>query len=253
MRCNINPKYKELKDFVINLDSNFDIQGTSIYEGRNEIKIFEHKGYLINVKSFKIPHFINKVAYAWVRGSKAKHSYEYALKMRSVGAETPEPIGYLETLKGGLFYKSFYVSIHHKYDFTIRDLIGFEFEDKENILKQFAAYSYKQLHINGIHHLDYSRGNILISRLKDGVYSFSVVDINRMRFEKMPYYKGLKNFRQMWASEYELEVVAREYAKLNNEDESKATKLLIEYDRKHKEKINKKNNFKNRIKGNKQS
>jgi hypothetical protein len=30
----------------------------------------------LNVKSFKIPHLINKIAYAWLRGSKAKYSYE---------------------------------------------------------------------------------------------------------------------------------------------------------------------------------
>ncbi|GAB7086221.1 hypothetical protein JCM15579A_03250 [Marinifilum fragile] len=248
MRYIINPDYLFVENFVKNLPHVFDNEGVSIYKGRNEIKIFECEGLKLNVKSFKIPHLINKVAYAWLRGSKAKHSYEYAMKMISVGADTPEPVACVETLKKGLFHRSYYVSIHHDYDFTIRDLIGFEFPDKNNILRQFAEYTYYKLHKNSIHHLDYSRGNILIKKLEDNKYQFSVVDINRMRFEKMPYMKGLKNFAQIWASEEELEVVAREYANLNGKDEEEAVRLLIQFDKEHKEKINRKLAIKKKFK-----
>jgi hypothetical protein len=237
-----------LRNFLENLHENFDNQGITIYKGRNEIKIFECEGLKLNVKSFKIPHLINKIAYAWLRGSKAKHSYEYAMKMISVGADTPEPVACVETLKKGLFHRSYYVSIHHDYDFTIRDLIGFEFPDKNNILRQFAEYTYYKLHKNNIHHLDYSRGNILIKRLEDKKYQFSVVDINRMRFEKMPYLKGLKNFAQIWANEDELKVVAKEYARINDKDEAEAIELLIGFDRAHKAKINRKLKWKSRLK-----
>ena len=47
----------------------------------------------------------------------------------------------------------------------------------------------------------------------------------------MPYLKGLKNFRQIWASEEELEVVAKEYAKLNGKNEEEAARLLIQFDK----------------------
>lgn len=239
MRVVLNPKYSHLESFVKDLPRSFENTGESIYKGRNEIKVFECNGLKLNVKSFKIPHLVNKIAYAWIRGSKAKHSFEYAMKMIGLGADTPEPVACVETLKNGLFNRSFYVSIHHEYDFTIRDLIGFEFPDKDNILRSFADYTYEKLHKNSIHHLDYSRGNILISKKTDG-YGFSVVDINRMKFEKMPYLKGLRNFSQIWASEEELEVVAREYARLNQKDEEEAVSLLIQFDKEHKVKINKK-------------
>ncbi|MDQ2179777.1 hypothetical protein [Marinifilum sp. D714] len=248
MRVIVNPKYKKLKSFINELPEMFETSGESIYKGRNEIKVFDCDGVKLNVKSFKIPHLINKVAYAWLRGSKAKHSYEYAMKMISLGADTPEPVACVETIKKGLFHRSYYVSIHHEYDFTIRDLIGFEFPDKDNILRQFAEYTYCKLHKNCIHHLDYSRGNILIKRLKDEKYQFSVVDINRMHFEKMPYMKGLKNFAQIWASDEELEVVAREYANLNGKNEEEAVKLLIQFDKEHKEKINRKLAIKKKFK-----
>ncbi|PKQ68843.1 hypothetical protein BZG01_03020 [Labilibaculum manganireducens] len=240
MRYLVNEDYSILTDFVKKLPSVFEKEGDCIYTGRNTIKTFKHKGLLINVKSFKVPHFINKIAYAWFRGSKAKHSYEYGMEILRRGANTPKPIAVVEVLKNGLFNKSYYVSVHNNYDFTIRDLIGFEFPDKENILKQFAVFTYEKLHKNGIHHLDYSRGNILITKKGNGKYDFSIVDINRLKFEKMGYLKGLKNFSQIWASEDELEIVAREYARINNRNEDEAFQLLIKFDIAHKSKIKQK-------------
>lgn len=248
MRYIVNKDYSILTDFIKNLSDTFEQEGNCIYKGRNTIKTFNCEGLIINVKSFKIPHFINKVAYAWLRGSKAKHSYQYGMEILKRGANTPEPVAVVELLKNGLFNRSYYVSIHHKYDFTIRDLIGFEFPDKQNILKQFAVFTYEKLHKNGIHHLDYSRGNILITKKGESKYDFSVVDINRLRFEKMDYLKGLKNFSQIWASEEELEIVAREYARINDRNEEEAVKLLIQFDREHKLEIARKNKWKKRLK-----
>ncbi|WP_461634109.1 CDP-glycerol glycerophosphotransferase family protein [Labilibaculum euxinus] len=249
IRCKVNNDYSFLSDFVKDLPYIFEKQGTCIYEGRNTIKTFNCRGLLVNVKSFKVPHLINKVAYAWLRGSKAKHSYEYGMEILRRGANTPEPVAVVEVLKKGLFNKSYYVSVHHQYDFTIRDLIGFEFPDKENILKQFTVFTCEKLHKSGIHHLDYSRGNILISKLDGGQYGFAIVDINRLKFEKMDYYKGLKNFSQLWASEDELEIIAREYAQIYSQNEQEAIDLLIQCDKEHKKKINQKIEMKACLRG----
>lgn len=250
MRLRINSEYQKYETFVRELEDNFSNGGITVYEGRNTIKVFNMgDGVELNVKLFKVPHLINKFAYAWLRGSKAKHSYEYGMEMLRRGANTPEPVAVLETLKKGLFDRSYYVSVHYKYDFTIRDLIGFNFSDKENILRQFTRFTFEKLHKNGIHHLDYSRGNILISKLDECKYDFSIVDINRLRFEQMPYLKGLKNFSQLWANDDELEIVAREYARINDKDERGAIKLLIQWDKEHKYKINEKLKFKARLRG----
>jgi hypothetical protein len=64
----------------------------------------------------------------------------------------------------------------------------------------------------------------------------------------MPYLKGLKNFSQIWASEEELAIVAKEYAILNNKNPEEAVKLLVQFDKKHKNKIEKKLRWKTRIK-----
>tara|TARA_R110001583_G_scaffold16041_5_gene65159 strand:- start:22234 stop:24060 length:1827 start_codon:yes stop_codon:yes gene_type:complete len=247
----INQEFSRLNSFLQNLPERFEKEGKCLYKGRNEIRIFEHEGFKLNVKSFKIPHFINKVAYGYLRGSKAKHSFEFAMKIRSCGSETPEPVACIEILKAGLFNRSYYVSLHHEYDFTIRDLISFDFPDKENILKQFAVFTYEKLHKHNIHHLDYSRGNILITRLENHKYDFSIVDINRMRFEKMDFIKGLKNFSQIWANEEELTIVGKEYARINNKSEDEAARLLIQFDKEHKKKIERKKRFKKLFKSSK--
>jgi len=247
MRFKINSKYSDLEEFLKALPDNFGSHGETIYEGRNTIKCFTENGIRLNVKSFKIPHLINKIAYAYIRGSKARHSFEYAMELIKRGANTPEPVAYLEILRNGFFDRSYYVSVHHNYDFTIRDIIGFDYPDKENILKQFAVFTYEKLHRNRIHHLDYSRGNILIRKEKENIYHFSVVDINRMRFEKMDYQHGLRNFAQLWANESELEIVAREYAKINEEDQEEAVRLLIQFDKNHKFKIERKKALKRRF------
>ena len=251
MNWKISPSYSKLTEFVTELPHNFSKSGKVLFKKRNEIRMISIEGYDVNVKSFKIPHLINKIAYKYFRGSKARHSFEYGIRLSDLDVNTPEPIAYIETSKGGLFHKSFYISKQHVYDFTIRDLIGFDFLDKENILKQFTTFTYEKLHKNNIHHLDYSRGNILITRLENQQYDFSIVDINRMRFEKMGYIKGLKNFAQLWANEKELEIIAKEYARINDKHEEEAIKLLIQFDKDHKIKIHKKSAWKRRIRGDK--
>ncbi len=69
---------------------------------RNKIKLFELEGKTINIKSFKIPHLINKIAYKYFRKSKARRSYEYANRLIENGIGTPQPIAYAEnfTLSG---------------------------------------------------------------------------------------------------------------------------------------------------------
>jgi len=251
MNWKINPSYSKLTEFVIELPHNFSKLGESLFKKRNEIRMISVEGQDVNVKSFKIPHLVNKIAYKYFRGSKARHSFEYGIRLNELGVNTPESIAYIETSKTGLFHQSFYISKQHVYDFTVRDLIGFDFPDKENILKQFAVFTYEKLHKNGVHHLDYSRGNILITRLEKQQYDFSIVDINRMRFEKMNYIKGLKNFSQIWASEEELIIVGKEYARINNKNEEEAARLLIQFDKEHKKKIERKKRFKKLFKSSK--
>ena len=215
----------------------------SIHKARNEIKIINYENKELVVKSFKVPNFINKIVYTFLKDSKAKKSYDNSIKIIDF---VPKPIGYVEFSKYGLISDSYFISENFNYDFTIRDpLTNDDFEDKEAIYKEFAKFTY-QLHEQNILHLDYSPGNILIKKDEDG-YIFKIVDINRMTFKELSLDERLKAFNMLWAKDDDMRIIAKEYAKLVNEDESYCVNKAIYYSQKNKDF----KNFKKRLKGKK--
>ena len=131
---------------------------------RNTIKLFELEGKTINVKSFKVPSFYNKIAYKFFRKSKARRSYEYANRLLKYGIGTPQPIAFAENFSFIGLNKSYYISEHLESDLTFRELVeNPDYPDHENILRQFIRFSYN-LYENGIEFLDHSPGNTLIKK-----------------------------------------------------------------------------------------
>ena len=60
-----------------------------IYKGRNELKEFDVEGKKLIVKSYQLPHLLNRIIYNFFRASKAKRSYSYALMLRKLGIGSP--------------------------------------------------------------------------------------------------------------------------------------------------------------------
>jgi len=244
IKYKINPEYSSVfKDFLLNIKVSFFQNTHSIHKARNEIKILEYADQKIVVKSFKIPHFINKVVYSFFRDSKAKKSYENSMKIIDF---VPEPIGYIEFKKLGLLFESYFISKEFEYDFTIREpLLDKDFDDKVAIFEQFALFTYR-LHEQGILHLDYSPGNILIKKENSG-YIFKIVDINRMQFKTLLLEDKLKNFSKLWAKDADLEIMIKSYATLIGEDVNECITKALYYSQKNKDI----KNFKKRLKGKK--
>lgn len=244
IKYKINPKYSIVfKDFLLNIKEFFSQNTQSIHKARNEIKILDYADQNIVVKSFKIPHFINKVVYSFFRDSKAKKSYENSMKIIDF---VPEPIGYIEFKKFGLLFESYFISKQFEYDFTIREpLLDKDFDDKVTIFEQFALFTYT-LHEKGILHLDYSPGNILIKKENSG-YTFKIVDINRMQFKRLLLEDKLKNFSKLWAKDEDLEIMIKSYATLMGEDINECISKSLYYSQKNKDI----KNFKKRLKGKK--
>lgn len=145
----------------------------------------------------------------------------------------PKPIGFIEFEKNSLLHESYFISEHFNYDFTIREpLLDINFEDKEKVFKLFAQFTYK-LHQAGILHLDYSPGNILIKKENDN-YIFKIVDINRMQFKTLNLNERLKNFSMLWAKDEDMEMIAKEYARISSENVSYCTQKAIHYSQKLK-------------------
>jgi hypothetical protein len=195
--------------------SNFKSSGTLFGDGqRNIIKLFELEGKTVNVKSFKIPNLINKIAYKYFRKSKARRSFEYATLLLEKGIGTPEPIAYLENYTWIGLKDSYYASEHLQCDLTYRELVEIpDFPDHENILREFTQFSF-HLHESGVEFLDHSPGNTLIKKTTEGKYEFFLVDLNRMNFhDQMDFEQRMKNLSRLTPQKGMIAIMSNEYAK----------------------------------------
>lgn len=248
MNYKVDPAYASQKNEVLGLLENFESTGTLMGKGdRNKIKLFELQGKDINVKSFKIPNAFNKIAYRFLRKSKAQRSFLYAQKLLGKGIETPHPVAYLEKNSSLAFLESFYVSEHLHYDITYRELVQQpEFPENEKILRAFTRFTFK-MHEQQVEFLDHSPGNTLI-KLNNGDYRFFLVDLNRMNFRKLDFKARMKNFSRLTPKKEMVEVMANEYAKLIDKPEAEVFDKMWFYTKKFQEKYFRKQAMKKKFK-----
>lgn len=216
MSYKISERYISEKEEILKMIKNFDQEGKIFgNQPRNTLKLFQLGDETVNIKSFKVPNLINKIAYKYFRKGKAKRSFEFAHELLKRGIKTPYPIAYYEE-KGVLFGRSFYISRHLEGVFEFREMnFNSKFPNRYEILKQFTQFTYK-LHEEGIEFLDHSPGNTLIyynEELK--TYEFYLVDLNRMKFhESMDYETRIKNFARLTPEKNMIYAISAEYAKL---------------------------------------
>ena len=213
MNTIINPKHKALTPLIEDIKTHFNASNEILYNQRNIIKVitFNNKKYV--VKAFKVPNALNRFAYKYLRPSKAKRSYIYSLK---IGKElTPEPIAYIEETKNGLLAESYYISEFFDYDHTIHEvLINKSIDDRKEILKAFAQFTF-DIHNKNILHHDYSHGNILIKRTTSGEHNYliKIIDTNRMSFKNPSVKERLANFARIKADDNDMKTIITQYAK----------------------------------------
>jgi hypothetical protein len=250
MNFKVNAIFKNNTDSI--LDSIKDFNNTGILFGngdRNKIKLFDLNGKTINIKSFKIPNLINKVAYRYFRKSKARRSFEYATILLEKGIGTPEPIAFLENFNSIGLKDSYYVSEHLNADLTYRELVEVpDYPDRDNILRQFTKFSF-DLHEKGIEFLDHSPGNTLIKKNANGNYDFFLVDLNRMEFHTtMSFETRMKNLCRLTPLKEMVATMSNEYAKYYNEPEEKIFNTLWKDTSDFQEKFYRKKRLKKKLK-----
>jgi hypothetical protein len=215
MNFKINSVFENYKESILEIINTFNNSGTLFGNGdRNKIKLFELDGKTINIKSFKIPNFINKIAYKYFRKSKAKRSFEYATILLEKGIGTPEPIAFFENYNFLGLKESYYVSEHLVTELTYRELVQDpEYPDHNIILRQFAQFTF-HLHEKGIEFLDHSPGNTLIKKDSGNKYQFFLVDLNRMNFhDHMTFEQRMNNFSRLTPQKEMIAVMSNEYSK----------------------------------------
>ena len=246
----INKEFKSKEIELRNYITNFNSSGKLFGDGqRNKIKLFELEGKTINIKSFKIPNLINKIAYKYFRKSKAKRSFEYATTLLEKGIGTPQPVAYLENYSWLGLKDSYYASEHLVTELTFRELVEMpEYADHENILRQFTKFSY-DLHQKGIEFLDHSPGNTLIKKVAEGKYSFYLVDLNRMNFhESMDFDLRMKNLSRLTPKKEMIAIMSDEYAKHYSQPSDLVFKKMWQATNDFQEKFAQKQQMKKKLK-----
>ena len=193
-KIGVNPDFQELSSFVHELPTVFETGGKVIYKGRNELKEFDVEGKKLIVKSYQLPHLLNRIIYNFFRASKAKRSYSYALMLRKLGIGSPAPVGYYSTGSWLLFLRA-------------------------------IARTTAMLHENGLLHKDYSAGNILFRTIDEKV-EVEIIDLNRMRFGNVGIEAGCKNFERLPGTHEMFAILAEEYAKARGFDVQTCLELI---------------------------
>lgn len=246
----INPEFKSHEKEISAAFQNFDQLGENYIVGeRNRIKLFDIDNQKINIKAFKIPNKLNQLIYRYFRPSKAKRSFNYAQHLLQKGIGTPNPVAFFEEFGGLGLKRSYYASIHQDYDLTYRELVEVkDYPDHENILRQFTQFCYK-MHQSGIEFKDHSPGNTLIKKGKEGLYSFYLVDLNRMKFHDfMDIEQRMKNLSRLTPKKEMVQVMADEYAEISGENPDRLFTLLWDYTEKFQEKYHRKQRAKKKLK-----
>lgn len=248
MKYEINSNYLNSEEFLKDCVINFDTKGEAFGDQkRNSLKLFHFDDLVINIKSFRVPNFINQIVYRFFRKSKSQRSFEYARKLEKFNIGTPEPIAYFEFPSLFLFKSSFYLSKQLNCDLTYRELNhNFDYPDHEIILRAFTRFTYT-LHEKGINFLDHSPGNTLIKKVDNG-YEFYLVDLNRMKFGSMNFEVRMKNFARLTKHENMVQVMSDEYAKISSKSYSEVFESMWEYTREFRKKIENKKKIKKKVK-----
>ncbi|MFH7015101.1 Kdo domain containing protein [Flavobacterium sp. FlaQc-47] len=250
MNFKVNPIFTAHTTSILNIIKSFNNKGILFGNGqRNVIKLFDLGDKTINIKSFKIPNIINKIAYKYFRKSKARRSFEYATILLNKGVGTPQPIAFLENFNWLGLTDSYYVSEHLVTELTYRELVEIpDYPDGENILRQFTRFSF-ELHEKGIEFLDHSPGNTLIKKKIDGNYDFFLVDLNRMEFhDSMTFEMRMKNLCRLTPLKEMVAVMSNEYSKLYKESEQKTFDTLWKYTSEFQEQFYRKKRLKKKLK-----
>jgi hypothetical protein len=214
---------------------------------RNLIKKVNYKTMNLNVKAFKLPHFLNQFIYGYIRKSKASRSFEYANRLLNYNIGTPKPLAYVEYNNLFGLRKSFYISENIDYDLTYRELVSEpKTPNHDLILRAFTQFTFN-LHEKGVNFLDHSPGNTLIVT-KAETYDFYLVDLNRMKFQNMSFHDRMQNFSRLSPKKEMVEMMSDEYAKISGLDFEIVFAKMWQLTEEFQEKFHKKQRLKKQLK-----
>lgn len=224
----IHNNFKDIEEFIASVPSLFEKgEGEVIYKGRNELRCFSYGGKEFIVKSFRRPHFINRLVYGFIRPSKASRAYQNAIKLMELGIGTPVPVAYIDIRSNLLFDKSYLITLKSECSHVYVELFQKDFKEEEQVLREIGRVT-AIMHNKGYVHKDYGCGNILFENTPEGVI-IEMVDLNRMYFGKVDIKMGCKNFERLPCTPQMHKWIAQEYAKGRNFNPDECLKYIVHY------------------------
>lgn len=152
-------------------------EGEVLHGGRNRVVALPLLGRRVVAKTFGVSALAGMTGA--FRRSKARKSYENALRLLSLGVDTPPPLAYAEERsRSGRLKSACYIC---GYDDTpsLADALTLYGDVCMEAFADFVA----SLHQKGILHHDLNNTNVRVRRGADGRFRFSLIDLNRMSFQ----------------------------------------------------------------------
>lgn len=240
MRIVIASEYEKFRPFLTSVPDLFrEKRGMTLYEGRNEVRLFMVEGVPLVVKRYKKVNFIQKIVYSFFRLTKAARAFLFAARLRKLGISTPHEVAYMEQWKYGLFEIGYFVSLECK-DIPLYDLLNLVPSFDKNLARELAHFIV-ELHSKGFLHGDMNLNNFLYHKDKKGCH-FSVIDTNRSHFcDGWPSRDAcLRNFQTLTHRRDLYEYVVGEYAAFRHWEigsaVDKAFYYLDKFEERHKRK-----------------
>ena len=225
----IHPDYQHLRDYIQQLPQTFNSQGKTLFHKRNHVKRMQAPdGTILIVKRYKRPNLLQRIAYTCVRPTKARRAYEYALRFRQLGVDTPQPVAYIEQKQGPLFADGYYISLENQHHTcaVLRDRTYHAYAQLMPAFTQFIL----QLHQKGILHGDTNLSNFFYQETDPELhtYHFSAIDLNRTKFVQNPTRKQcLDNLVRITHNDLVLLDIVASYAQQRQWNEGDATEYVM--------------------------
>lgn len=208
-RCVVNPEFSFLSDFVGQVTRcGLPPDATEVYQARNRIVCCERSGVHINIKAFRLPNAINRYVYSALRKSKAERSYINAMRLSALGFFTPAPIAFSEVRTPGRLHQSYYFSVQ----IPGSELRHMNRRPDASAVLFALGREMARLHQARVWIKDFSPGNVLENHTPDGHYTFSHVDLNRIRFGCRSHASLMRMFGAMVYSPVHLRMISDGYA-----------------------------------------
>lgn len=198
MKIQLHDRYisdAPMQIFINTLPYAFDQVGEVLHAKRNTIRRTTVGSTAVVVKRFKRPNFAQALYYSTFGRSKAHRAFLFGQELLRRGIDTPMPIAFIETKCCGILRQSYYICAEDN-NLPICTLFhrpeGFD----RSLARAFAQFA-ATLHLKGILHNDLNSTNTRYCHCDDGNFTFSVIDINRMKFYPMdtlpPFAECLEN------------------------------------------------------------